>query len=193
MGDACKSKPCGDVGVACRCAARFKNRPAIPTITMIDAGAPQTRRTPMKSTMPRGVKLAMGANRAQMASQSQDGRIHEGETSRRKKESAQTADRRPTSLRHTLKPKGKGKRSLGNRTDNAPEIRNDLWNISGHPGGMLPPSPDAKCHTGTWKPAQALSPQGLSRTLAACLSWVGNRPSKPGGNTRDTPNSVKGH
>ena len=129
----------------CRCGMQVRDAvkavPAIPAITMIDAGAPPVSRRPKNLTRRSGVKCAAPGNRPGAASLSQEGRRMEGETSRRKKNSAQAAAPKSQD-QGTRGSQQAGPRNPGYRVENAPEVRNDRRIISGSPAGCSRPPPD---------------------------------------------------
>lgn len=155
----------------------------IPAVTMNDAWAPSTHPAPRKSLRCSGVKNATPGNRPARASHSPEGVIIEGETCRRKQDPAQSVAPRPQGQRDTLEPKWQGSRNPGNRADTAPEVRNDLWFISGNPGGMP--------HFLTGRNKTAME-RGNRRALSTRKGRAGLWPHARGGQVGHQAN-VRGH
>jgi hypothetical protein len=150
-------------------------RRPISAIAMIDAGALWTWKVPIYLTRRSGVKSTVAWNSQMPVSLSPEGATIKEGTSRRKLVNL-------------------GMRNPGNRVDNAPEVRDNLWIISGSPGGMLR-SPTGRNNAATERGNR----RALSTRKGRAGLWPHARAGQVGhqakvrGNARNTPNCPQGH
>jgi hypothetical protein len=155
-----------------------ESRHSIPAIAMIDAGEPWTHLATMTPIRRSGVKSTIAGNSSAMVSLSPERARKEGDTSRRKKEPAQSDDRKPQGGRHTLEPKGKGHATRETGWKPHRKFGSTFGSLAEAPAGCSAPPRTQQCRKKTWTPSRALGPQGPSRTLAARARRAGRRPSK---------------